>query len=98
MTLEDFEKTLDKDSNTIIVFSATWCNPCKMMKPMIDLLEKERPDITIIRVDAEKEQEFCDIFSVKSVPVCVIYKGSEMVKVKSGMSKKEDLLEIIDKK
>jgi thioredoxin 1 len=33
----------------LLDFWAEWCGPCKMMNPVIDELEKEYPDLKIVK-------------------------------------------------
>lgn len=54
----------------LVVYSAIWCGPCKMLKPVLHKLkEEENYNITIIDVD-----EFSDLAreqSVMAVPTLV---------------------------
>ena len=52
----------------ILYFTASWCGPCKALRPRIEKLSAELP-IQIIDVDTNKAT--CDKYGVKSVP-CVI--------------------------
>lgn len=52
----------------ILYFTASWCEPCKTLRPRIERLSAELP-IQIIDVDANKST--CDKYGVKNVP-CVI--------------------------
>jgi len=55
----------------ILYFTASWCNPCKKVKPIVEELNSEMKDkIKIIDVDDnfKKVQEF----EIKSVPTFVV--------------------------
>lgn len=60
---------------TLYDFYADWCQPCKMMTPIIDQLEKDRPDITIIRVNADESPETCRDYDVRSIPTYILVDG-----------------------
>ena len=59
----------------ILYFTASWCGPCKTLRPKIEKLSAELP-IQIIDVDTSKAT--CDKYGVKSVP-CVIITMNDYV-------------------
>lgn len=53
----------------IIDFYADWCQPCKMVAPILDTLAKEyEGKINIYKVDTESEQELAGAFGIRSIP------------------------------
>jgi thioredoxin 1 len=57
------------DKPCMIDFYADWCNPCKMVAPVLEELQKEYGDtIVIYKVDTEDQQELAGIFGVQSIP------------------------------
>ena len=39
--MSDFNEIINSDRPTLVDFFAVWCNPCKMMSPVIDQMVKE---------------------------------------------------------
>jgi len=70
----DFEKnpkqwTFKGDKPCIIDFYADWCRPCKMVAPiMAELGEKYKGQVTIYKVDTDKEPELAQFFGIRSIP------------------------------
>ena len=58
----------------IINFTATWCGPCKMMKPVLDEVQSEYPDLVIHKTDIDVETDKVKEYNVQSVPTYVILK------------------------
>ena len=58
----------------IINFTATWCGPCKMMKPVLDEVQSEYPDLVIHKADIDVDSEKVKEYNVQSVPTYVILK------------------------
>ena len=57
------------DKPCMIDFYADWCNPCKMVAPVLEELQKEYGDtIVIYKVDTEDQQELAGMFGVQSIP------------------------------
>ena len=53
----------------MIDFYADWCQPCKMVAPILEELSKEYDGkIDIYKVDTEDQQELAGVFGVKSIP------------------------------
>lgn len=55
-------------SNTLLAFTATWCNPCKQMKPILDSLEEH----DIVRYDADENRDMFDYYMIRAVPVFLV--------------------------
>ena len=53
----------------IIDFYADWCNPCKMVAPVLEeLAEEYKGKVDIYKVDTEDQQELASIFGIQSIP------------------------------
>jgi thioredoxin 1 len=53
----------------IIDFYADWCQPCKMVAPVLeDLALKYAGKIMVYKVDTENEQELASVFGIQSIP------------------------------
>ena len=56
----------------ILYFSATWCNPCRLIKPKMVALSATLP-IQIIDVDAEAE--LAAKYNIRSIPAVIVVDG-----------------------
>jgi thioredoxin len=57
------------DLPAIIDFYADWCQPCKMVAPILESLsEKYEGKINIYKVNTEVEQELSSVFGIRSIP------------------------------
>lgn len=53
----------------IIDFYADWCQPCKMVAPILEELSDEyKGKINIYKVNTEQEQELAGAFGIRSIP------------------------------
>lgn len=53
----------------IVDFYADWCQPCKMVAPVLeDLARKYAGKIMVYKVDTENEQELASVFGIQSIP------------------------------
>jgi len=65
-------------------FWATWCPPCKELKPTIEALEKEyEGKIEIRSIDTDQNKDLAQKFSVQAIPTLVFLdaKGNELSRI-----------------
>jgi thioredoxin 1 len=60
----------------ILYFTATWCGPCKAIKPRMEMLSQTLP-IQFIDVDTNKTT--CEQYGVRNVPCVIIIDGSTVM-------------------
>ena len=54
----------------ILKFSAVWCGPCKMMKPVIDKLKTDI-DFELISFDTDTDQVETQHYEVSTIPTFI---------------------------
>jgi thioredoxin 1 len=53
----------------IVDFYADWCQPCKMVAPVLeDLALEYAGKIMVYKVNTENEQELASVFGIQSIP------------------------------
>ena len=79
--------------NKLLVFSASWCGPCKAFKPTLLELEQDR----LIYIDIDEMQEIRRDYEVRSVPTVILVDedGVELERLVGGqlLSTLQDLLD-----
>lgn len=53
-------------------FTAEWCGPCKMMKPIIDEVVAERDDLDYVSIDIDQNQSTARDWEIMSVPTFIL--------------------------
>ncbi|WP_176012339.1 thioredoxin [Victivallis sp. Marseille-Q1083] len=80
----------------LVDFWATWCNPCKMLGPIIDQVAAEIGDAALVaKVNIEEEQELAAEYNVRMLPTILILKNGEIVQQFVGVQSKTKLLDAI---
>ena len=72
-------------------FSASWCGPCKMFKPVVNQLIEEGHKIEI--VDVDDQQDLAIQYQVMSVPTIVVEEDGKIVDSVLGATSREDIIE-----
>ena len=74
---EQFESKVRQEEVSIIQFSASWCGPCKSLKPIMDKLSEEYSDKNFYMAYADIEDGGINTGSamgIRGVPTTIIFK------------------------
>lgn len=94
---DNIHELIDGNSHVMIQFGASWCMPCKQLKPKVEKISLENPDIVFAYIDVESSPRFCVESEVMSVPTMIGYHDSVEVDrvVGNNESAVKDLIEKI---
>jgi thioredoxin len=91
------EWTFEGEIPCIIDFYADWCQPCKMVAPILEELSKEyEGKINIYKVDTEDQQELAAAFGIRSIPSMLFVPMGEQPQMAAGALPKETLVQVIN--
>ena len=96
---EDFENKIKKEDISVIQFSASWCSPCKALKPVMDKLSDEYKDRANFYITDIEDSGINTGSSagIRGVPTVIIYKKGVEVDRKIGGVAESHLREFLDK-
>jgi thioredoxin 1 len=81
----------------LIDFYADWCQPCKMVAPILEELSEEfKGKINIYKVDTEDQQELSGAFGIRSIPSLLFCPMDGQPQMAQGALPKASLIQAIN--
>lgn len=80
----------------IIDFYADWCQPCKILSPVLENLQDEyNGELIIYKINVENEPELSNLFGIQSIPSILFIPLDEQPQMALGALPKEALIDAI---
>ena len=94
---EKFKEQISGNKLALIQFSASWCGPCKQLKPIVEKISDDLADkIDCFYHDIETQPNEPTKYSVRGVPTILLFKNEKLLATKVGATSEKDLLEFIN--
>lgn len=94
--METFNDVISEDKLVLVDFFATWCQPCKMMHPVLEQVKEALGDrVRVIKVDVDKHGPTSAQYGIQAVPTLMLFRKGQILWRQSGMMSKVDLLAVI---
>ena len=80
----------------VLDFYADWCGPCQMLKPILEEVEKEHPEVEFVKINIDEQQEIAEKYGVMSIPTLVFLNDDdEIIETFVGMKSKQDIEKVL---
>jgi thioredoxin 1 len=95
----DYEKNADwkfeGDKPCLVDFYADWCQPCRMVAPILEELADEYTGkMNIYKVDTEDQKELASVFGIQSIPSLLFVPSEGQPQMAKGALPKESFKQI----
>ena len=96
LTKSNFEEVISSNPKVVVDFWASWCDPCRMMGPVIEqLAEDPEAGVTVGKVNVDEEEALARKFGVMSIPTIIVFKDGKEAAQKVGYMPYEQLKKFV---
>lgn len=82
----ELQEKINKGEKIIVDFHATWCGPCKMMKPTFEKLTTENTsEVQMYTMDVDLNRDVAISLGIRSVPTIKVFNAGQIVETKVGV-------------
>ncbi len=94
-----FEReVLASEIPVLVDFWATWCQPCRVVAPVLEeLSEAYAGRLKIAKLDIDANPQIASLLRIQSIPTMVLFAGGQPVEAVQGALPKDALQQFIDK-
>lgn len=73
------EEVLKSEKPVVVDFYADWCQPCKIMAPIINQIEKDHPELKVGKINIDENTATALEYRVLSIPTILFVKDGKVI-------------------
>jgi thioredoxin 1 len=94
---KNINQLLASEKPVLLKLGATWCGPCKTIKPVLESLAEDRKETLLVYdMDIDDSPEASQSFHIMGVPTVILFSNGREVSRKSGNMSRPILEDWID--
>ncbi len=86
-------EVLNADQPVLVDFTAGWCQPCKMVDPIVKQLAQDwAGKVKVVKLDADENPNILTKYGVLGIPTLILFKAGQVQERVTGYQPKDKLL------
>ena len=81
---EEYDEALDTSKLCVVYFTAVWCGPCQMIKPIYEQMAEDFDDIKFLKVDVDDCADIAGGANVRAMPTFHFMRGGKKLEGETG--------------
>jgi thioredoxin 1 len=82
---------------TLLDFYASWCQPCRVLTPIIDAIKESNTGVRVIKINVDDNPVLAKRFNVRGIPMLVYMNNGKILETSIGVSSRDGIQSLIDK-
>ena len=79
-----FQSAQAAEKAILVDVTASWCPICRRQRPIVEQIEKEKPDLVVYEVDFDTAKDVLKQFRVQSQSTLIVFHGAKEVARSTG--------------
>lgn len=84
-------EVIESEKPVLVDFWAPWCGPCRVVAPVLEEIAGERPELRIVKLNVDENQQTAAQYQVLSIPTMILFKNGSPAKTIVGAYPKKRL-------
>ena len=87
----DFKEVVLKSKEKVLVdFYATWCGPCRMLRPILDSIAEDKTK-NIVSIDVDEAENLAREYGIMSIPCLILFQDGKEIDRTIGLKSKSEI-------
>ena len=82
----DLQQKINNGEKVIVEFWSSWCEPCKVMKPIFEKVSTENSsDVQMYTMNLDQNQGVAAALGIRSIPTIKMFNASQVIDTRVGV-------------
>ncbi len=87
-------EVVNSEKAVLLDFWAPWCNPCRMMEPVLkEIADEHGEKLVVAKLNVDENPATAMKYDILSIPTLLVFSGGQVVKKLVGAMPKKRLVE-----
>ena len=88
------DEVVNSEKAVLLDFWAPWCNPCRMMEPVLkEIADEHGEKLVVAKLNVDENPATAMKYDILSIPTLLVFSGGQVVKKLVGAMPKKRLIE-----
>ncbi len=79
-----FQSAQAAEKVILVDVTASWCPTCRQQRPIVEQIEREKPDLVVLEADFDTAKDVLKQFRVQYQSTLIVFRGSKEVARSTG--------------